>query len=272
MKKLLVPTDFSDNAANALKYAASLAHGMHAEIVLMHAMHIPVIDGSTPVDASSEMLEEQRKASADKLAALAQGIKEDYGVETTWMSDFAFAVDLICRSARSEEVDFICMGTKGASNIFEQLLGSVTAEVIRKSTRPVLAVPSHAHFEEPGRLAFATDLEDNDAEEIKTFYGLFEEFDPSLFIVHVEVNEKLGALPGHHSVHKVVDSYDNIERVEIKSDDVEHGLEDYVEREHIQILGMKRQNRGFFQNMFHRSMTKQLAYHTKIPLMVFHEV
>jgi nucleotide-binding universal stress UspA family protein len=272
MKKILFPTDFSDNARKALFYAAELAQIANADLILLHSMHIPVIDGSTPVDTSTEILEDQRKFSEQKLNALIEELESAFTIKLQGRCEFGFATDLICYTAKELQVDIIAMGTKGASNILEEMVGSITAGVIKRSSRPVLAIPEGAKFVPIKRIAFATDLSDNDAEDIKAYYELMRAFMPEVHVVHVEINDKLATLPGHHHVSEVIDSYDRIKRVELQADDIEHALEDYVEREHIGILAVKRHNRGFFENLFHKSISKQLAYHSKVPLLVYHDL
>jgi len=271
MKKILFPTDFSDNALNALMYAAQLAHESDAELIIGHAMHLPAIDGNTPVDSSAEIIEEQKHMCTGKLDGLAEMVKQEVGIEPTVLTDFGFAVDFICSTAKELNVDLVAMGTKGASNILEQLLGSVTAGVAKKSSRPVMAIPVGTKFTTPKIVAFATDLSDNDAEAIRAFSDLLDHFDPELHVVHVEINEKLALLPGHHHVSQVVDEYDRIKRVELKADDVEHALEEYVIRDNVDIMAVKRHNRGFFENLFHSSITTKMAYHTHVPLVIYHD-
>jgi len=271
MKRIFFPTDFSENANHAMRYAAHLAQKTKSQLIIIHAMHIPVIDGSTPVDTSSEIVEQQREMADNRLKVLQQEVLAMTGQEPEVICDFGFATDLICRKAREVKADMICMGTKGASNVIEQLIGSITSEVIKKSHVPVLAIPQGGKFEKLERVAFATDLSDNDSSEIRAFSQLLSHFDPEIHVVHVEINEKLASLPGHHHVSEIIDQYDRIKRVELQADDVEHSLEEYVVREHIDMLAVKRHNRGFFENLFHKSISKQLAYHTGVPLMVFHE-
>jgi len=271
MKKILFPTDFSENAMNALRYTAQLAQEADAELIILHAMHIPAIDGNTPVDSSAEIIEEQKNLCKAKLDDLANVVKREAGIEPTVITDFGFAVDLICGTAKELNVDLVAMGTKGAGNILEQLLGSVTAGVAKKSTRPVMAIPVGTKFSTPKIAAFATDLSDNDAEVIRAFSDLLDHFEPELHVVHVEVNEKLAQLQGHHLITKVVDEYDRIKRVELKADDVEHALEEYVIRDKVDIMAVKRHNRGFFQNLFHNSITTKMAYHTHVPLVIYHD-
>jgi len=271
MKRILFPTDFSENASHAMRYAASLAKATNSQLIVVHALHIPVIDGSTPVDTSAEIVEQQREMFEGKMAVIREEIKAYSGVDAEMICEFGFATDMICRKASEFNVDFVCMGTKGASNVIEQMIGSITSEVIKKTRVPVLAIPSGVKLQKIEKVAFATDLNDNDAPEIRAFSELLNHFNPEVHVVHVEINEKLATLPGHHHISQVVDQYDRIKRVELQADDVEHALEEYVLREHLDMLAVKRRNRGFFKNLFHKSISKKLAYHTGVPLMVFHE-
>lgn len=141
IRKILVPTDFSDNAAQALDAAVDLARRYEATLLLLHVYQPPVyafpdgivLAGSkvllSMADASDRGLAEA-KAQAEQLGARGVSVQSALG------TPFA---DII-RVAREEDADLIVMGTHGRTGLAHALLGSVTEKVVRKAPCPVLTV------------------------------------------------------------------------------------------------------------------------------------
>lgn len=149
MKKILVPTDFSQNAKHALRVAAGIAARMQAKLIILHtntaiayAPPLPEYSGVAQFElddyyemATTELFNMKTELVADpKFAALA--------IETRIDEGFLYAS--IRRVAEEESVDMIIMGTKGASGAVEFFIGSNTEKVIRSAKCPVLAVPETA--------------------------------------------------------------------------------------------------------------------------------
>jgi nucleotide-binding universal stress UspA family protein len=138
--KLLVPTDFSETAADAEAQAVALARALDAEIVLLHvAVETPLYnEGPLGVD-TREVYEAQRQwadQTLEKRAATMRG----QGVTTRWLRRAGVAFREIVEIAAAERADLIVMGTHGRSGLNRLLLGSVADRVIRLAPCPVLAV------------------------------------------------------------------------------------------------------------------------------------
>src|SRR5579863_1256573 len=124
MKKILIPTDFTDNAWNATKYAAHLSSISHADILLLHAWHVPIVDGAPyPEDAVEDLEEYNRKALADITDKIKKIAPESVKIETCNMP--GFAADEILECAGSENADLIVLGAQTHGNIIEKTLGMI---------------------------------------------------------------------------------------------------------------------------------------------------
>jgi nucleotide-binding universal stress UspA family protein len=157
LRTILVTSDFSDLAREAYRWAASLARGSGARIVVAHVLEedlaaaIPVLPGGVQPEVIDlpRFREESRKAAAEALEGVAEEFRrEGLAAETAIRPGRPFVE--IVRLARELPADLIVMGTHGRSGLRHALIGSVAERVVRKSPCPVLTVKQPgASFESP---------------------------------------------------------------------------------------------------------------------------
>ena len=178
MQKILVPTDFSKEAENALKTAAIIAKKFDAEIYLLHMLDLPLnlID---PVQGNSQNVPEALYFM--KLAHMHfSKIKEsDYlkDLSVTEAVQFNHAFKGITEFAKNNNCDLIIMGSHGSSGFQEMFAGSNTEKVVRQSEIPVLVIKEEAKDFKIEKFILATDTEiDNKKTLLKAieFSKLFE--------------------------------------------------------------------------------------------------
>jgi nucleotide-binding universal stress UspA family protein len=138
VKKILVPTDFSHCSNEAVDYAATLAAQLNAEILLVHVMELPVypVNFTLADPLGFRELKEKADESMEKVAAPWKG--KGVAIETLFLK--GDPASEIIKAASANECDLIVMGTHGRKGIARVLIGSVTEQVIRSSSIPVLAV------------------------------------------------------------------------------------------------------------------------------------
>ena len=147
VRRILFPTDFSEPAQQALKYAMALTERFGSELHLLHV--IPPIPTPFPDSSSSLAL------PADYLTTQADVAKKRFVKELgeTWLAEHrtvqaveeGFAVDEIVRYAKKHDIDMIVVGTHGNSGLSRLLLGSVAEKLVRISDCPVLTVHPKGH-------------------------------------------------------------------------------------------------------------------------------
>ena len=160
MKRILVPTDFSENSINALKVAAQLARKHESEIFLLHILELPahVID---PVSSPGNNIVPEAvfymKGAHQRFEEL---LRSDYlkgiTVHETVNSNFAKAYDGIIDSSKELGVDMIVIGSHGSEGLEELLVGSNTEKVVRSSEVPVLVIKHEHQLFEVNDLVYAT--------------------------------------------------------------------------------------------------------------------
>ena len=137
MQTILVPTDFSDNAENAVLYAAQLAKKLNASILLLHAYMLPA-----PVSEVPYMMvnaEEMQKENERLAKETVQKLQSSYGIQASSVVRLGFPSEEIDAVIEDRPIDLIVMGMKGKGAL-EKMMGSTTTATIKKVKKPVLVI------------------------------------------------------------------------------------------------------------------------------------
>ncbi|RZS97301.1 universal stress protein [Cecembia calidifontis] len=264
--KILVPTDFSDNANNALEFAKNIAKKEKASITLLYAFYA-VYDFAAQATEILGQIEQEAKRTLKKAAEAGknEGLEIDYrllqGTVASVATSFAYR----------EDYDLIVMGTQGASGIKKALVGSNTGHVIKESKIPVLAVPQKAKWENVKKISVGLELQ---KEEEKFFNHLFKvtkatKFPYEFFHVKTEDNfEKEIEFKGLESFLKEKHPELDIKFKTLSNKDVSTGFQNYLKENEDAMLVMFYKSKSFFEYLFNRSETLEMAYHTHVPLLV----
>jgi nucleotide-binding universal stress UspA family protein len=196
-------------------------------------------------------------------------------IEVHFTVKTGFASDEILWLAKHIESDMIVMGTRGAGNIGGMLLGSNASTVLQKSECPVLIVPESAEFAGCRKIAYATDMLEVKVEAIGRLVDFARHFDADLHLVHILTNkDRLN--PSQASAFKEqfaqAAQYEKLtfHVVDAEGRTVVEALENFVDENDINLLATLTHHRGFFEKIFHPSLSKQLVIHAKIPVVAFH--
>jgi nucleotide-binding universal stress UspA family protein len=267
MKRILVPTDFSDDARNASHYAAKLAEKLKASITLLHAYMLP-----TPVSEVPYVMinaEEMQKENEEIATSEADKLRTSYKVQVNYIVRLGFPSDEIEAVVEDDGADLVVMGMKGKGAI-EKIVGSTTTNTIKKIRNPLLIVPEKASYRDIKQITYATDYSYEVNPKIYApLLELLKLFNGQLNIVHVEKSDegKPQELSGElqleklfgdvaHKFHTVTDAH------------VKHGIESYLKDHPTDLLVMVTHERSFWERMFGKSHTKEMVYNTHIPLLV----
>jgi nucleotide-binding universal stress UspA family protein len=145
LKQILVPVDFSDCSHKALEYALSFARQFHADITLLHVVHIDYYAANSEYTTFDypELIEEMERAGKKQLEALARLIVKQCPVQTAIQTGHAGSI--IVETAKRRGTDLIIISTHGRTGFKRIFLGSTTEYVVRYAPCPVLIVRQKEH-------------------------------------------------------------------------------------------------------------------------------
>ena len=267
MKKILLPTDFSEASKHAIQYALNLYQD-EAHYVLMHAYHTPQA-GATMMYSINPLLE---KEAMKELRALADDLRQN----TTFTPSLEIeavqghTVDSCRWLLRKQDFDLVVMGTHGASSVFQKLFGSNTANAIHNLEAPVLAVPVDAPIKAPQKVAFAADHKPVGEDRVLLpLSDILARTHAALTLVHVEpvLAEGGDTIP---DVPQAIQAIPHDIRI-VHEERVADGLEEFIENDRPDLLALIEHQYTFWEGILHRSITKQMALHASVPLLVMHD-
>lgn len=280
MKNVLLPTDFSENSWNAIKYAI---HFFNAVDCGFYVLHVNSLNNFIPQDetliADTYYLEntyikptKQRLRNFIKRISMLGPNKEKHKFFA--LTEAGFFIDSIRKIVKEKQIDFIVMGTKGASGLNGIILGTNTADVITKVKCTTLAVPGNAKFIAPKEIAFPTDLNlSYNLEALHPLAEIFQHFKASLRILHINKNKEDPEEDLDESITLLKDYFTGIRSSfhYLTNKKVEDAVQCFVESRDIDLICMVAKNLNYFQQIFFHSRVEKISYHTDKPLLVLHE-
>lgn len=276
MKRILVPTDFSENAVHALEYAVETARVIQANMVLVYVYNPPVSYQSALQSVAADDISRVTKDARVKLKAMAETIEHEFpGVSCTYEVGVGEVVREILTIAKKSEADFIVMGTQGASRMANVLFGSNTAAIIEKSDCPVLCIPQNLIFTAPKRILFATNFSFSEIEAAQQLIAIAKGFDASVIFGHVvvgmeETEDERAVIEKFAQEIRLLTNYDKISGRVISDANINLGLDALIEKIEVDMIALATRKRGLFEKFYNPSLTKKFSYYTQIPLLAFH--
>lgn len=280
MKKVLIPTDFSKNAWNATRYALELFENEKCEINLLNT-YTPAIATSRFLGASIESGNSENSAkfaSTLGLKNLVKHIAKDFNnsnhtIKT--ISSFSFLIDEIKEILDVQEIDFIVMGTAGATGLKEVFMGTHTVKVI-KSIRncPVLVVPNDFIFSKTSEIAFATDYKRSyDAEMLNSLRQMALCFDATIRIMHITEEKTLNKFQdaNMHILSEYLSAIKHTLHWAPLFASKSEVIGEFVEEMSIDILAMVNFEHSPLSQLMREPVIKHLAFHMRVPLLVLPE-
>jgi nucleotide-binding universal stress UspA family protein len=154
LRRILVPTDFSETSAAAMRYGVELARRFHARLYLLHVVENP--GEAAEIEFPIGLFDTMHNAAHDRLRQLipADVVKE---LEPHCAMRIGNGADEIVRHAQDHDIDLIVMGTHGREGVARMIIGSVAEKVVRRAVCPVLTVhhPEHEFLVDPATIGDA---------------------------------------------------------------------------------------------------------------------
>jgi nucleotide-binding universal stress UspA family protein len=280
MKKILVPTDFSENANNAFYYALSLAAEIEASITLLHVveMELEVLD--VPLPSASGY---QARKDAAELAIKAQ-VDLACGLNSSWREVIdrtdtqvviGNPVANIKSNADALNVDLIVMGARGKhKSALTKLLGTRSTAIAQMGKYPVLIIPEGAIFKPIVQMAYASELLSSDSYVLWRALDLIKPFSPVVRYLHVSQDSSEYELVNEDKIRQHIESENPALQLvfyHIYGKDIDSELEEFSRTFDVDLIVVFHQSKNLFQRMFTHSHTKHLLSMTDIPVLVLSE-
>ena len=275
MKHILIPTDFSQNAEHAVKYAISLVGDLPTDLHIIHILE-PFVPASELAVVSTNLFKEQFKVAEARLIEFREKIEKSMeikdNIDLTCTVKIGSVVSAINESVDSSSIDFVVMGTRGENHgRLDRFLGTVSAIVLEQAPCPVLLVPYNYSWKPMDNIVFATDLQDQDKVTIRKAISVIEPNNVIVQCLYVAKEEEATFNPRAERMAMELregnTAIQTVFQVEINNS-VEQALSDYADNYDAELIVMKRTKHNIFYRLLNGSHTSRMVHQSHVPLLV----
>lgn len=281
MKNILLPTDFSENSWNAIKYAIQFFKHEQCTFHLFNAYTPPVYDFTYMLldsPAQFGIQDPVREISKEQLSQLHVRILNELGINTNHkfetIARFDTLISGIHELIEERQIDLIIMGTKGATGAKTILFGSNTVQVFKDVKCPIMAIPSGFEYVTPHDILFPTDF--NRAytnKEIDMLTNISRMFDAHIYIMHINLKDDLSKVQ-QNNMRDLQNHFTNVEHTfhwMDKTDTKSEEINEFVDEFKINLLAMVNYKHSFIESIIKEPVIKKIGFKPTVPFLVIPE-
>lgn len=275
MRKILIPTDFSENSMNAIKYATELFKYDHAEIYLLHAFADEVYEEQSRL--ANKIFEELQQRAHNKIKDSLESFRAKivafspnpkHTIHT--IAEFSLLVDSVNDWVEKENIDVVVMGTKGQTADKKITFGSNTLQVIKYVKCPVLAIPEVYGDVHPKNILFPTDYQlPYKRRELKLVSGIAKCFISKVDFLYVSKFPSMSLRQQDNKKFLEASFCENqISFHHETGADVTKAINVFIIENPIDMLVMVNTRHSYLENILYQSTIEKIGLHIDIPFLV----
>ncbi|KRB54430.1 universal stress protein [Flavobacterium sp. Root186] len=270
MKRILVPTDFSEHAEHALKIAAQIAKKNDSEIIILHMLEFPhqtndAIFGGVSIPETMLFMQKANET----LDIISQSSFLD-GIQVTEVVKMDKPIHGITQVSKDYNIDLIIMGSHGSSGFEGLLIGSNTEKVVRNSEIPILVIKKDISDFNVQNIVFASDFTEETKKPFEKLLNFNKSFDAKLHLVTICTPNSFKPT---HVIEKAINDFTNHFNLtnydtHIYNDtNIEKGIINFSNSINADIIGMCTHGRTGFAHFFNGSISEGLVNHAIKPVI-----
>lgn len=278
-KRILLPTDFSKNALNAIRYAIDLYQEQECTFYLLNAyqVHGYSIDSMMVPEPGEERYEAAKKVSEEDMSKLMDVLEfqrdnSKHSFET--ISTFNSLLYAVSTTIAKKDIDLVIMGTKGATGAAAIVFGTNAVDVMENITAcPVLAIPENHRFSPPNEIVFPTDYRNGfKRRELNYLMEISKIHNAPIRVLHVERESKLDRVQEDNKalLEAIFEGqdYTNHQLTDVK---VHTGINTFIQSRGSDMICFVNSKHGFFSALLSKPLVKELGYNANIPILVLND-
>jgi len=277
MKRILVPTDFSDNAYSALVYASKLYAGEAVQFIILHSFESEVSHLTSRVDSgrSEEIISKLYKQSDLDGEKVLEKLRVDFQKDAHTYEVISTPTVLqkaINTLVSTEGVDLVVMGSKGRTAAEAVLMGSTTITITENLVGcPLLIVPNEVYFTQPLDIAFSSDFNEfYSLSKLKPITRLVRHFNSKIIIVSVGKEKDLTS-EQRQNMERFKDDlseYDTEFHFLSKNESISKTLHEFIDTRNIDLFSLIYHKHAFIKKLFREPVVSRVGKHSHVPTMV----
>ncbi len=274
-KRIIIPTDFSQNALNATRYALDLYAKVHCEFYFLNVFQLEGYTTDTltlpePGSESYVFTENHSKAEFIKLLDLLALQYDNPRHQFHTISSFNFLSEAITELIDKKDINLVIMGTKGATNAKGLIFGSNAVKAMETITScPVLAIPENSRFSPLKEIVFPTDYQISyKRKALNSLIDIAKMHQAAICVLHIQKEEKLS--------HKQEANKQLLEDILSITDYSFHTLSDtglskgitaFAESRDSDMIAFINKKHSFLSGLFSKPLVKEIGYDALLPIM-----
>ena len=278
MFNILLPTDFSKNAWNAISYALRLFKEQECTFYILHTYtpafyRMDYLVGGPSFSAIPDVGVEKALAGLEKTL---EDINREFSNprhQFKTLSAFNLLTDEINDVSEDKAIDLVIMGTKGATGAKEVFMGTNAVYVIRKAMMPVLIIPEEASYKPIKRILFACDFWSRyQSDEINALTDMANIFGSEITIIHI--TEEYALTDGQLKNKTHLDSL--LKGIPHQFEDLQNGLMpgavmNYLSDSDFDLLVMMNRRHSLIEQLLWPQNVERIGFQVKIPFLVIRD-
>lgn len=279
-KKIILPTDFSKNAWNAISYALELFKNEACDFYVVHIYDETnyLLDPIMVVNHDDSALQIARENSENGLAKISQRISfrdEALDHQFFFLSVEGDLVTVLKDIVEKKDIELIVMGTKGGTDAAQVAYGSNAVKVMEKIRNcPVLAIPPNVLFKEPNEIVFPTSFRTHfKRRELDHLINIAQLTNAPVRILHVQKEDELDEVQQNYKA-LLSECFDGLDYSfhNLADSNVSEALQFFVQSRGSEMIAFINKKHTFFNTIFSQPMVKKLGASTKVPLLAMHDL
>lgn len=284
MKRILIPTDFSEQAGYAMDLACQIAHKTESELVVLHVLDhtglfdfsagssaYPLMGNPAGLDLDQQFMESLYSNAEEKCTQFLDRYKSD-DLKIVKKIKIGSAFHYITEEINEEKTNLVIMGTKGSSGFEEVLIGSNTEKVVRHAKCPVLTVKSNINLTDINDIVFATSFREGDLHVTEELKKLQEVFKAKLHLVRVNTPNSFETTRRIMEMAKLFVQENKISNytINIYNDKVEEdGIIFFAQDIDADLIALATHGRSGLSHLLSGSIAEDIVNHAKRPVWTF---
>ncbi|MEJ1222897.1 universal stress protein [Sediminicola sp. 1XM1-17] len=278
-QRVLLPTDFSKNALNAIRYALDMYKNQQCDFYLLNVFQVDGYSldnmmvpepGNKAYDAARKHSEEGFQKLLDILELHIGNPKHTYHT----ISTYNLLIDAINDTVAKKDIDIVVMGTKGATGSKGVIFGTNTVAAMEAVTGcPVLSVPQDFRFSPPVEIVFPTDYKTNfKRRELNHLLDISKMHGTPIRVLHIMEESKLSKT--QEANKELLETiFENVECSfhTLEDTKVHKGIGIFIESRGSDMIAFLNKKHSFLGIMFTKPLVKEIGYHARIPVLVLND-
>lgn len=279
-KRILIPTDFSKNALNAIKYAMELYKREYCEFYILHTYFHSGFSNDNllipkPTEAALGIMRTVAEKDMQKLKLLMGYYEENENHSFQYINEFGQFFDILKSTIEKEDIELIIMGTRGETDNNDFVFGSNAVNVMEKMRNcPVMAIPGNAIYKDPNEIVFPTSFKTHyKQKELKTLVEVAKLTNAPVRILHVRNSKPLSTAQTENKtlLESILDSVKYTHH-QLYNVDLQTGVRCFVQSRESEMIAIVNKKHHLFGSIFSNPMVKELGRHTNVPLLAMHDL